>query len=292
MPHRPDHELRPSTSHPEVHLPKAKLPADLLAGQVAVITGSSSGIGAAMAEHFAWAGADVVVNYRSKEEGAEAAAEKVRAAGRRAIVVQADVSEEEDVNRLFEETRREFGTFDIMVANAGIENENMIEDVEYEEFQKVLHVNLGGAFLCAKHAVREFRRRGARPDVSAAAGKIIFNSSVHDIIPWKGFTSYTASKGGLLMFMQSLALEVARERIRVNCVSPGAIRTPINQDAWEGPEKYCDLIGKIPYNRVGEPQDVAHVAALLASDLMDYVTGTTVYVDGGMTLYPSFEHGG
>ena len=156
----------------------------------------------------------------------------------------------------------------------------------------MISVNLTGAFLCAREAVKEFKRRGVRKEVSAAAGKIIFTSSVHDKIPWRGFASYTASKGGLLMLMKSMALELGRDRVRVNAVSPGAIATDINRDAWETPEAYRELLTKIPYNRVGEPGDVARTVAWLASDQADYISGQALYVDGGMTLYPSFESGG
>jgi glucose 1-dehydrogenase len=153
-------------------------------------------------------------------------------------------------------------------------------------------VNLTGQFLIARQAIREFKRRGVKPDVSCAAGKIICVSSVHDIIPWAGHVNYAASKGGVMLMMKSIAQEVAPYRIRVNSICPGAVRTPINREAWETPEAYRSLLKLIPYKRIGEPEDIARAVVWLASDEADYLTGTNIYIDGGMTLYPGFEAGG
>jgi glucose 1-dehydrogenase len=155
-----------------------------------------------------------------------------------------------------------------------------------------LSINLTGQFLCAREAVREFKRRGVRPDVSCCAGKIIHMSSVHEVIPWAGHANYAASKGGVMLLMKTLAQELAPYRIRVNSIGPGAIRTPINRAAWETPEAYHDLLKLIPYKRIGEPDDIARAAVWLASDEADYITGHTLMIDGGMTLYPGFEAGG
>jgi glucose 1-dehydrogenase len=160
------------------------------------------------------------------------------------------------------------------------------------DWQFVIDVNLTGQFLCSREAVREFKRRGVRKDVSCAAGKIICMSSVHDRIPWAGHVNYAASKGGVMLMMKSIAQEVAPFRIRCNSICPGAIRTPINTSAWETPEAYRELLKLIPYKRIGEPEDIARTAVWLASDEADYITGTNIYVDGGMTLYPGFEAGG
>ena len=208
------------------------------------------------------------------------------------MTVQADVSKEDDVERMFRQVIERFGTIDILIANAGLQRDAALEEMTLEQWRTVLDVNLTGQFLCARAAVREFRRRGVVENVSCAAGKIICMSSVHDVIPWAGHVNYSASKGGVMLMMKSIAQEVAPYRIRVNSISPGAIRTPINRPAWETEEAYRDLMTLIPYNRIGEPEDVAQVAVWLASDAADYVTGTTIYVDGGMTLYPGFTKGG
>jgi glucose 1-dehydrogenase len=262
-----------------------------LQGQVALVTGSSSGIGQAIAIGLAQAGADVVVNYAHAREGADETAQKIQAAGRRAIVVQADVSKEADVQGMFHRAVAQLGALDILVNNSGIEQDAPFDQLTLTQWQRVLDVNLTGMFLCAREAVREFRRRGVREGVSCAAGKIICISSVHEVIPWAGHVNYCASKGGVMLFMKSVAQEVAKWRIRVNSIAPGAIRTPINRHAWETPEAYAQLMTMIPYARIGEPEDVARAAVWLASDESDYVTGTTLFIDGGMTLYPSFAGG-
>ncbi|MGB5455116.1 MAG: SDR family oxidoreductase [Gammaproteobacteria bacterium] len=265
---------------------------DLLKGQRALVTGGSSGIGAAVCRALAKAGAKVVVNYLSNAEEAGQLVNEIEADGGTAMAMQADVSIEDDVKRMFGEMIDAWGSIDILVANAGIQWDAPFHEMTLAQWNKVLAVNLSGQFLCAREAVNEFNRRGMISDISCAAGKIICVSSVHDIIPWAGHVNYAASKGGLLMFMKSLAQEVAHNRIRVNGISPGAIKTPINRAAWETPEAEAELLTLIPYQRVGDPMDIGHAAVWLASDASDYVTGTTLYIDGGMTLYPGFREGG
>lgn len=263
-----------------------------LRGQRALVTGASSGIGAACALALGRAGAAVAVNYLDQKDAAERMCARLHDAGARAIPLEGDVSSEQDIERMFRAAVREFGGIDILIGNAGIEKRAMIADMSLDDWSRVIAVNLTGQFLCARAAVRQFCKQGVDAARSAAAGKIVFTSSVHDIIPWARSANYAASKGGLDMLMRSLAQEVAGNKIRVNCVSPGAIRTHINRAAWDTEEARRKLLELIPYGRIGEPDDVAHVAAWLASDLADYITGTTIYVDGGMTLYPAFEHGG
>ncbi len=263
-----------------------------LRGQRAIVTGASSGIGRGIALAFGQAGADVLVNYASSAFGAEATAASLRDMGVRAFACRADVSNEAEVLAMFERARAEFGTIDILVANAGLQRDAPVGDMTLEDWNRVLSINLTGQFLCAREAVREFRRRGPLPAVSKATGKIICMSSVHQVIPWAGHVNYAASKGGIDLMMRSLAQEVAPEGIRVNGIAPGAIRTPINRDAWETEDAYKRLLTLIPYKRIGEPEDVAKAAVWLASDDSDYVVGTTLFVDGGMTLYPGFEDNG
>ena len=193
---------------------------------------------------------------------------------------------------MFERMYGEFGTIDILVNNAGIQKDASFDQMSLSDWQLVLDVNLTGQFLCAREAVREFKRRGVVTEVSCAAGKIISISSVHEVIPWAGHVNYAASKGGVMMMTKSIAQEVAPYRIRVNSVAPGAIRTPINVGAWETPEALGNLLTLIPYNRIGEAREIGQAVVWLASDDSDYVHGVTLFVDGGMTLYPGFETGG
>lgn len=271
---------------------RGALPATLLEGQTALVTGANSGIGKATAIGLGRAGANVVVNYVSGRDAAEQVVEEIASFGVRAVAVEADVSQENQVTAMLDRTVQEFGTLDILVANAGLQRDAKFTDMTVAQWQKVLDVNLTGQFLCAREATKEFRRRGVVPEVSRAAGKIICMSSVHQVIPWAGHVNYASSKGGVQMMMQTLAQELAPEKIRVNAVAPGAIKTPINRSAWETPAAQEDLLRLIPYDRIGDPEDIAHAAVLLVSDLMDYVVGTTLYVDGGMTLFPGFATGG
>ncbi|MFI9769560.1 SDR family oxidoreductase [Streptomyces sp. NPDC052415] len=272
--------------------PQDVIPARLLQGQKALVTGANSGIGKATAIGLGRAGADVVVNYVAGREAAEEVAEEIASFGVRSAAYEADVSKEEQVVAMMDRMVEEFGTIDILVANAGLQRDARLTEMTLAQWQKVLDVNLTGQFLCAREATKEFRRRGVVPEVSRSAGKIICMSSVHQLIPWAGHVNYASSKGGVQMMMQTLAQELAPEKIRVNAVAPGAIKTPINRDAWETPEARKDLLRLIPYDRIGDPEDIAHAVVALASDLMDYVVGTTLYVDGGMTLFPGFATGG
>ncbi len=276
---------------PQVHMPSQPMPR-LLKGQKALVTGGDSGIGRAVSIALAQAGADVMINFHKGEEAANQVATEAQSNNVRAIPHQANVAVEADVKNMFERMFREFGTIDVLVSNAGLQADSPLEQMTLEQWNRVIGVNLTGQFLCCREAVREFKRRGVRPDVSCAAGKIICMSSVHEVIPWAGHVNYAASKGGIMLMMKSIAQEVAPHRIRVNSIGPGAIRTPINKAAWETREAYNDLMRLIPYKRIGEPEDIGRVAAWIASDQADYITGTTIFVDGGMTLYPGFEAGG
>jgi glucose 1-dehydrogenase len=270
----------------------ASYPHRPLRGQKALVTGANSGIGESVARHLAAAGASVIVNYVSRPEAAEAITREIMAAGGEAIGIQANVSKEEEVRAMFAQMFREFGTIDILINNAGLQNDAPFTEMTLEQWNFVLGVNLTGQFLCAREAVREFLRRGIRPEVSRAAGKIVCMSSVHEVIPWAGHANYAASKGGVMLLMKSLAQEVAPHKIRVNSLGPGAIKTPINRAAWDTPEAEARLLTLIPYQRVGKPEDIGRAAVWLASDEADYITGTTLFLDGGMTLYPGFATGG
>ncbi len=289
MPHEASYYAKMNLPRPVT--PVHPIP-EVLTGQVAIVTGANSGIGRSVAIALGKAGADVVINYVTRPEEAEKVADEIRAAGRRAMIAMADVSQEAQVQAMFRAAIAEFGTVDIMVNNAGLQKDAPFHEMTVAQWDLVLGVNLRGQFLCAREAVREFLRRGVRPEVSVAAGKIICMSSVHEVIPWAGHVNYAASKGGVMLMMKSLAQEVAEKRIRVNSIAPGAIRTPINMDAWGSPEAYAALMKLIPYKRIGEADEIGRAAVWLASDDSDYVVGTTMYIDGGMTLYPGFETGG
>ena len=263
-----------------------------LAGQKALITGANSGIGKAVAIAMAEVGASVVVNYVTGDDEAHAVADQIAGFGGRAIMHRADVSNEYEVAEMFEEACGLFGTLDLVVANAGLQRDAPFQEMTLAQWNTVINVNLTGQFLCARAAVREFLRRGPRPQVSRALGKIICMSSVHEIIPWAGHANYAASKGGVMMLMRTIAQELAPRGIRVNGLAPGATRTPINMAAWSTPKAYDALMRLVPYKRIGEPEDVARAAVWLASDDSDYVNGVTLFVDGGMTLYPEFASGG
>lgn len=263
-----------------------------LAGQSALVTGASSGIGAAIAIALAAAGARVAVNYAGNREGADAVVGRIVEGGGRAVAVQADVSREPDVQNLFRAAVEAHGTVDILVSNAGVQQDAPFCEMTLNQWNRVIGTNLTGAFLCAREAAREFIRRGPVPERSRALGKIIFISSVHEIIPWAGHVNYAASKGGVLMLMKSIAQELGPLKIRVNSIAPGAVKTPINRPAWETPAAEAELLQLIPYRRVGDTLDIARAAVWLASDDADYVHGTSLVVDGGMTLYPGFSAGG
>jgi glucose 1-dehydrogenase len=281
---------------PPEELPDVIMPAcpiqKLLKGQKALVTGANSGIGKGIAIALAHAGADVVVNYHSDEASAEETVEEAGLCSSRVYAHKADVSNEDDVRTMFSRMFGEFGTIDILVNNAGLQQDARLDDMTLDQWNRVISVNLTGHFLCAREAVREFKRRGVKQDISCAAGKILCISSVHEVIPWAGHVNYAASKGGVMLLMKSIAQEVAPYRIRVNSICPGAIRTNINREAWSTPEAYNNLMKLIPYKRIGEVDDIGRVAAWLASDQADYIHGASIFVDGGMTLYPGFEAGG
>ena len=281
--------------HP-AHLPRPVMPKvppqQMLLGQKALVTGASSGIGRAIALALGQAGADVIVNSVSGEDKAEQACQEIRALGVQAHAIRADVSDEAQVQQMFRRMLELYGTIDVLVNNAGLQQDAPFEEMTLAQWNRVIGINLTGQFLCSREAVREFKRRGVRPDVSCAAGKILCISSVHEVIPWAGHVNYAASKGGVMLMMKSLAQEVAPWRIRVNSICPGAIRTPINMEAWGTPDAYKDLLKLIPYKRIGEADEIGRAAVWLASDYADYIHGISLFVDGGMTLYPGFETGG
>ena len=264
----------------------------VLAGQTALVTGASSGIGRGVALGLARAGANVVINYITGPDAAETVVHEIAEHGGRAIALRADVSREDEVQAMFRAAIETFGTLHILVNNAGVQRDAALTGMSLQDWNFVLGVNLTGQFLCAREAAREFLRRGIQPDISMAAGKIICMSSVHEVIPWAGHVNYAASKGGVAMLMKTLAQELAPQRIRVNSIAPGAIRTPINMSAWETKEAYDRLLQLIPYRRIGEPDDIAQAAVWLASDASDYVNGAALFVDGGMTLYAAFADNG
>jgi glucose 1-dehydrogenase len=263
-----------------------------LKDQKALVTGANSGIGEACAIALGAAGAAVAVNYVSRPEDAERVVDRIRQNGSEAVALKADVSHENEVQTMFAEMIEHFGTIDILINNAGLQRDSAFPEMTLDQWNTVISVNLTGQFLCAREAVREFLRRGVVPSISAAAGKIICMSSVHEVIPWGGHVNYAASKGGVMQLMKSMAQELAPKKIRVNSIAPGAIKTPINRAAWETPQAEARLLNLIPEGRVGVPEDVARAAVWLVSDASDYVIGTTLFVDGGMTLYPGFATGG
>ncbi|MBA2352394.1 MAG: glucose 1-dehydrogenase [Burkholderiales bacterium] len=262
-----------------------------LAGQKAIVTGANSGIGAAIAQTLAAAGAAVGVNHRGKLAPAQKIVSAIQEQGGEAMALRADVAREIEVIAMFDDFVAAFGRIDILVANAGVQKDAPLATMSIADWNTVIETNLTGQFLCVREAIRRFRAqsplRGAM-----ARGKIICMSSVHQLIPWAGHVNYAASKGGIEQMMRSVAQEVAADKIRVNAIAPGAIKTEINREAWETPEAEQKLLQLIPYGRLGETGDVAKAAIWLASDESDYVTGTTLFVDGAMSLYPAFRDNG
>ena len=279
-------DLPPAPPDGHLPVPNPPLPPSLV-GQVALVTGANSGIGREVALAMARAGADVVVNYVTDPAAADAVVAEIGAMGRRGLAIHADVSSEADVEAMFAQAAAAFGTLHIVVCNAGLQRDAPFDQMTLAQWNTVIAVNLTGQFLCARSAVREFKRRGPVA-VSAALGKILCMSSVHQQIMWAGHANYAASKGGVKLLMETMAQELAPVRIRVNGIAPGAIRTPINTAAWSTPAAYDGLMKLVPYGRIGEVSDIAQAAVWLASDAADYITGATLFVDGGMTLYPGF----
>jgi glucose 1-dehydrogenase len=263
-----------------------------LQGQSALVTGADSGIGKGVALALVQAGARVLINYAHNQAAADQTVDEIKAAGGEAFAYQADVSHEAEVQAMFAELYKQYGTVDILVNNAGLQKDSKFVDMTLDQWQTVININLTGQFLCSREAAREFIRRGVVEGRSKAAGKIICMSSVHEVIPWGGHVNYAASKGGIMMLMKSMAQELAPQKIRVVSIGPGAIQTPINHTAWETPDALNKLLTLIPYNRIGKPEDIGKLAAWLASDEADYITGTTIFMDGGMTLYPGFSDNG
>jgi len=263
-----------------------------LKGQTALITGANSGIGKGVALAMGKNGANVVVNYVTDEPAAQEVVNQIIQSGSSAIALKADVGSESEVQEMFRNAIDHFGTIDIMVNNAGLQRDSPFKDMTLEQWNTVISVNLTGQFLCSREAVREFIKRGPRPDISRALGKIICISSVHELIPWGGHANYAASKGGIMQLMKSMAQELGGLKIRVNSIGPGAIKTPINKSAWDTAEAEKNLLTLIPYNRIGITEDIGNAAVWLASDESDYVHGTTIFVDGGMTCYPGFSTNG
>jgi glucose 1-dehydrogenase len=277
-------------------VPQAELgsryPHKPLSGQCALVTGANSGIGESVARHLAAAGAKVVVNYVANPPQAQAIVDDINSNGGVAMAIAADVSKEDQVQAMFQEMFQAWGTIDILVNNAGLQKDSAFHEMTLDQWNTVIGINLTGQFLCAREAIREFLRRGMKPEISAALGKIVCMSSVHEVIPWGGHANYATSKGGVQMLMKTLAQEYGPHKIRVNSIGPGAIKTPINTSAWNTPEAEEKLLTLIPYNRVGVTPDIARAVVWLASDESDYVTGTTLFVDGAMTCYPGFATGG
>lgn len=263
-----------------------------LEGQIAIVTGASSGIGAGVAKALAREGAAVVVNYSSSEDKARDVLKEIKDEGGEGFIYQADVSSEDQVVDMFAETFKQYGTVDILINNAGLQKDSVFHEMTLKEWNHVIDINLTGQFLCAREAVKEFLKRGVVPEKSKSAGKIICMSSVHEVIPWAGHVNYAASKGGVMMLMKSLAQEYAPKKIRVNSIGPGAIRTPINHAAWQTPSAYKNLLKLIPAKRIGEVEDIGGAAVWLSSDDSEYVNGITLFIDGGMLLYPGFEDNG
>jgi glucose 1-dehydrogenase len=265
-----------------------------LSGQVAIITGASSGIGAGVARALSESGATVVINYPvdPAKPAAEAVLAEIKAAGGTGMTAMCDVSKESEVQKMFADTVTKFGTVDILINNAGLQKDAPFENMTLDQWNFVLSVNLTGQFLCAREAIREFLRRGVVAERSLAAGKIVHMSSVHEVIPWAGHANYAASKGGIMLLMKTLAQEFAHRKIRVNSICPGAIQTPINRQAWETPDALDKLLTLIPYKRIGQPDDIGKAAVWLCSDDSDYVNGISLFIDGGMTLYPGFTENG
>lgn len=249
-----------------------------LQGRKALVTGGNSGIGEAIARRLAAAGAHVVINYRSYPQAAQKIVEEINKEGGQALAIEADISSEQEITRMFIEADKQVGAMDILVNNAGIENNSAFLELSAEDWDKVLNVDLRAVFLCSQQAARRMQ----------TGGVIINISSVHELIPWAGYAHYCAAKGGLEMLMKTMALELAQNKIRVNNIAPGAIITPINNAWLDDPKKRDEVLAKIPWGRIGRADEVAAAAWFLASDDAEYITGTTLFIDGGMSLYANF----
>jgi glucose 1-dehydrogenase len=256
-----------------------------LNGRRALVTGGNSGIGAAIVLALAQAGADVAINYLADPEAARSLAGRVGERGVRALALQSDVSDPEAVARMFARIDEAWGGLDVLVNNAGIDGRHALAcDADPAEWRRVVEVNLFGAFHCAREALKRM--------VPRKAGVILNVSSVHELIAWSGYSAYTASKAAVGMMTKTLAQEAAPSGVRVLAVGPGAIKTPINESVWSDPTKMKDLLEKVPLKRIGTPDEIARIAVVLVSDVSSYITGRTIFVDGGMSDFPDFGHGG
>lgn len=256
-----------------------------LEGKRALVTGGNSGIGAAIADELSKAGAKVAINYVAAPDSANQLLSQLRARGREAIAIQADVSSSRQVAHMFKQLDEAWGGLDILINNAGIDGIHANTwEIGIEEWEKVLNINLGGNFYCAREALKRM--------IAQNSGVILATSSVHETIAWSGHSAYTTSKAAVGMLTKTMAQEAAPYNVRVLALAPGAVKTSINKDVWDNPDGLKDLLEKIPLNRIGEPEEIAKMAVILVSDVASYVTGRTIYVDGGMTDYPDFAHGG
>jgi NAD(P)-dependent dehydrogenase (short-subunit alcohol dehydrogenase family) len=256
-----------------------------LKGRRALVTGANSGIGAGIAKALAAAGARVAVNFVVDPDAAAAVVAGIRQAGGEAVSLQADVADAAQVGAMFATLDRTWGGLDVLVNNAGIDGPRaMAWEADPRDWERVLRVDLLGAFHCAREALKRM--------VAQRSGVVLNLTSVHEKVPWSGYSAYTAAKAGLAMTTKTMAQEAAPFGVRVVALAPGAIRTPINRSVWSDPANLADLLTKVPLDRIGEPEEVARVAVFLVSDAASYLTGSTVYVDGGMTDYPDFAHGG
>ena len=256
-----------------------------LDGKRALVTGGNSGIGAAIALGLADAGAKVAINYVTHPEAADKLVEAIKGKGGVAISIQADVTDPAAVAAMFRLLDTAWGGIDILINNAGIDGARAPGwEADLAAWRKVIEINLFGAFHCAREALQLM--------VPQKSGVVLGTTSVHEEIAWAGYSAYTASKAAVSMLTKNLAQEAAPHGVRVLAVAPGAIKTPINRAVWSDPASLRDLLEKIPLNRIGEPEDIARMVVMLVSDAAAYVTGRTVFVDGGMTDYPDFAHGG
>jgi NAD(P)-dependent dehydrogenase (short-subunit alcohol dehydrogenase family) len=256
-----------------------------LHGKRVLVTGGNSGLGAAMVKAFGAAGAKVAVNYVVGAPDAQALVKTLTDAGGEAMAIDADISAPEAVASMFAAIDKAWGGIDILINNAGIDGHRALGwEADVDAWRKVIDINLVGAFLCAREALKRM--------TAQKSGVIINTSSVHEVIAWSGYSAYAASKAGVSMMAKTLAQEAGPFGVRVLCIAPGAITTPINANVWQDPAGLKDLLTKIPLGRVGKPEDIADMAVVLASDVAGYITATTVFVDGGMTDYPNFMHGG
>lgn len=255
----------------------------MLKGQVALVTGANSGIGRAIVLALAKAGADVVINYVEESAMADEIAQIAERMGRRALTYRADVTDAAAVNALFQATIQRFGRLDIVICNAGIQRDAPLLEMSYDDWSRTIQVNLTGPFLCIRAAAKIFVEAGAG-SATLSSGKIVCIGSLHQDFPWQGHANYAVSKAGLKMLVRTAAKELARHRIRVNSVVPGAVRTAINRSAWDSPEAYAELCGLIPFGRIAEPDDIASAVTWLCTEQANYITGASIVADGGLSF--------